>query len=223
MKFYQKADGGVLASAREYDIAAATVISRGQVVCLVEGLVVAAAANGTGRILGIAAENHSGSHDALDPRQNGTKIRVYDAPDAIYRCKAPIVTAAGGSATTVTAATLAAFANDDFNGGYMKLVAKGANSTNTDPIGTVKRIADYAYNATGTVSTFTVESGAAACEGDQFEVFPPIGFKKGNLSSDRDALVLTATANLPMKVVGRLEENGEILMMANAHELGVEE
>ncbi|MBQ7567063.1 MAG: hypothetical protein IJT18_08075 [Oscillospiraceae bacterium] len=223
MKFYQKADGGVLASTREYDIAKTTEIKCGQVVVLTEGLVAAAAANGTTRILGVAAEDHSGAADALNPRSNGTKILVIDAPDAIFRCKAPIMTATGGSATTVTANTLAAFSNDDFNGGYLLLVEKGASSTNTDPIGTIKRITDYSYNSTGTVSTFTVASGATAAEGDKFVVFPPIGFAKGNLSSTRDALVLTATAGIPLKVVGRIEETQEICMMANTHLLGVEE
>lgn len=223
MKLYQKADGGVLKSVREYDIAASTAIKRGQVVKLTEGLVIAASASENGRILGVAMENHSGAADALDPRANGTKILVCDAPDAIFACPVPVVTASGGSATTVTASTLAAFSNDDFNGGYLKLIEKGAGSTNTDPIGTVKRITDYAYNSTGTVSTFTVASGATACSGDKFELYPPRGFAKGNLDSGIEKLILTATAGLPLKVVGRNEDASEIYLMANAHFLGVEE
>ena len=223
MKFYQKADGNVLFSVREYDIAAATAIKAGQVVTLTEGLVTAAIAAQTGKILGVAAEDHSGAADALNPRSNGTKILVLDAPDAIFRCKAPVVAATGGSATTVTASTLGAFSNDDFNGGYLMLVEKAANSTNTDAIGTIKRITDYAYTSSGTVSTFTVASGATAVAGDKYVIFPPVGFAKGNLASTLDALVLTDTASLALKVVGRLEATQEILMMANTHVLGVEE
>lgn len=223
MKPYQKADGGVLASVREYDIAASTAIVRGQIVKLSEGLVVAANVGETGKILGVAAESHSGAADALDTRANGRKILVWDTPDAIFSCAVPIVTASGGSATTVTASTLAAFSNDDFNGGYLKLIKKGASSTNTDEIGTVKRITDYAYNSTGTVSTFTVATGATACEGDVYAIFPPVGFAKGNLDSNKQKLVLTATANLPIKVIGRNEDLNEIFVMANAHALGVEE
>ena len=182
-----------------------------------------------GKILGVAAENHLGAADALNPRANGTKILVWDAPDLIFSCPVPTFTASGGSATTVTASTLAAFSADDFNGGYLKLVKKGSGSTNTDPIGTVKRITDYAYNSTGTVSTFTVDSGATACSGDVYELYPPRCFAKGNLDADGSGnvvgqkLVLTATASLPIKVVGRNEDLSEIYVMANLHALGVEE
>ncbi len=223
MKAFQKADGGALMSIREYDIAASTAISEGQLVKITAGLVVSATASDTGRLLGVAAENHSGAADALDPRANGTKIRVIDCPDAIFECPVPVFTATGGSATTVTANTLGAFANDDFNGGYLKLISKGANSANADPIGTVKRIADYGYNSTGTVSTFTVASGASAGEGDKFELYPPVGFAKGNYDSSIQKLILTATASLTMKVVGRDEDAGVIRMMIAQHVLGGEE
>lgn len=223
MKAFQKADGQVLRSAREYDIAAATAISAGQVVALSEGLVVAAAVNITTQILGVAAESHSGVADAMDPRANGTKIMIFDDPALIFQCPVPVVAATGGSATTMTASTLAAFANDDFNGGYIKLVAKAVNSANTDPIGKIDRIADYAYNSTGTVSTFTKASGGTPSAGDVYEIYPPIGFKKGNLDSGREKLVLTATASLPLKVVGHDRALGLINMMAHLHALGVED
>lgn len=227
MRPYQKAAGGVLSAVREYDIAAGTRILVGQVVKLVEGLVVAAAKNEAGAILGVAAENHLGGADVLNTRAKGTKICVWDAPDAIFACPAPTFTATGGSATTVTTSTLAAFSNDDFNGGYLKLIAKGEGSKNTDPIGSVKRITDYAYNSTGTISTFTVASGAAACTGDVYALFPPVTFAKGNLDSDAEKnvlgqkLVLSATAALPIKVVGRNEDQNEIYVMAKSHVLGV--
>lgn len=223
MKAFQKADGQVLRSAREYDIAYNTAISAGQVVVLSAGLVVAAAAAPTGQILGVAAENHSGVADALDPRANGTKIMVFDDPELIYQCPAPRVAATGGSATTMTASTLAAFSNDDFNGGYMKLVEKAAGSTNTDPIGKIDRIADYAYNSTGTVSTFTKASGGTPYAGDVYEIYPPIGFKKGNLDTNREKLILTATASLALKVVGRDDTLGLVNIMAHLHALGVED
>lgn len=224
MRFYQKADGGVLVSEREYDIAGSTAISKGQVVKLSAGLVAAASATENGKILGVAAENHSGSADALDPRSNGTKIRVIDCPNAIFECSVPTITATGGSAATVTAGTLAAFSADDFNGGYLKLIAKASDSTNTDPIGTVKRIEDYAYNSTGTVSTFTVASGSAACAGDVFELYPPLGFAKGSYDSGIQRLILTSAASaLTMKVVGRSETQGLIRLMPTTHFLGVEE
>ncbi len=224
MKPFQKADGQVLISAREYDIAYNTAVKAGQVVALSEGLVTVAAANITTQILGIAAENHSGVADALDPRANGTKILVYDDPMLIFQCPVPIAAATGGSATTMTASTLAAFSNDDFNGGYIMLVEKAEGSTNTDVVGKVDRITDYAYTSSGTVSTFTKASGGTPYAGDKYAIFPPIGFKKGNLdSTTRDKLVLTATASLPIKVVGMDIERGLVNMMALLHTLGVED
>ena len=223
MKVFQKADGGVLQSGRDYDIGTSTNIGEGQVVALSEGLVIAAIQKQTGKILGIAAENHSGSADALNTRNDGPKIQIWDAPDAIFQCPAPVVAATGGSATTVTASTLGAFSNDDFNGGYLKLVEKAANSTNTDPVGKVYRITDYAYNSTGTVSTFTKASGGAPSAGDKYAVFPPVGFTKGQFDSGKTKLDLTDTCTLAMKVVGRDEDAETVLMMANLHVLGVEE
>jgi hypothetical protein len=219
MKVHQNVDGSVLFSSREYDIASATAITPGEVVCLTEGLVTAAAAGQSAAILGIAAEAHTGVPDALNIRANGTRIRVYDNPGLLMRCAAPQAAATGGTATTVTMTALAAFSADDFNGGFLMLVSKADGSTNTDPIGTVKRITDYAYNATGTVSTFTVASGAVAAAGDVYAIFPPIGFRKGNLTASRDGLTLTATAALALKVAGRI--GGDVIMQAALHALAV--
>ena len=215
MKIHQNVDGGPLFSAREYDIAPGTKVTPGQVVRLVEGLVVPAIAAQTGEILGISAEAHPGTPDAFDPRSNGTKICIYDNPGLLFSCKAPIVTASGGTATTVTATTLGAFANDDFNGGYLTLIEKAPDSTNTEPIGLTKRITDYVYTASGTISTFTVAKGGAASAGDKYALFPPVGFSKGNLNDNADSLVLGATAALAIKVVGRAGLS--LIMMAKSH------
>lgn len=219
MKALQKVDGGTLLSCRVYDIAPTTAIIPGQVVCITEGLVTAAKAAQTGAILGIAAEAHSGVVDALNPRSNGTEILVYDDPDLISACKAPEGVATSGTATTVVIGGLAAFSADDFNGGYLKLISKAEGSTNTDAIGTCKRIVDFAISdGTG---TFTVASGAIASAGDVFAIYPPVGFSKGNLSANGDALVLTATAALAIKVVGR--KGDDIMLMAKKHVLGAGE
>lgn len=220
MNVYQKKDGQVLLSARDYDIAPDTKVMFGQVVCLEAGLVVAAGAAPNGAILGIAAENHSGVEDALDGRSNGPVIRVYDDPDVVMQCAVPVITASGGSATTVTSTGLGAFTDDDFNGGYLKLIEKGANSANPDPIGTIKRITDSAYTANGTVSTLTVASGGAAGNGDKFELYPPIGFAKGNLNAGRTALVLSTIAALSLKVAGHDRARGKINLIAKTHVLG---
>ena len=222
MKFYQKLDGGVLCSAREYDVARSTAIAEGQVVKLSDGLVVPVATPETGAILGVAAESHSGVADALNPRANGARILVIDDPGAVYQCKAPEVAQSDGtaSATTLiaTAATLATFADDDFNGGYVRLVRKAADSTNADPVGRVRRITDF----TAATNTFTLESGGTPCEGDVYAVFPPVGFAKGGLGSAHDTLGLRAATALPMRVVGGDRALGTVWLAAKKHVFAVD-
>lgn len=198
MKFYQKLDGGAHVSAREYAVAADAVIGAGQAVKLSGGLVVSAAAAETGALLGVAAENHSGSADPLNPRADGDTLLVVDDPSAVYQCAAPRVTVTGGTSTTLTASGIAAFADDDFNGGFVKLVSKAAGSTNTDVPGTERAITDFAASG----KCFTLAAGGTPCAGDVYEVFPPVGFAKGNLDASRAGIVLTATASLPLRVTG---------------------
>jgi len=217
MKLVQKFDGGANVSIREYDIATSTEIKKGQVVKLTEGLVVLATASETSAILGVAAENHSGAADALDPRSNGTKILVIDAPDAVFACPVPTFEATGGSATTITTDDLGAYANDDFNGGYVKLVEKASGSTNTDKIGAVKRITDYSYASSGTVSTFTVASGGTANSGDKYELYPAVGLAKFALDSNIQKIICTGVSATVLKVVGRNEDTSEILVKAASH------
>lgn len=214
MKVFQNLDGGTFVSAREYDIAEGTVISEGQVVDLASGLVVAHAAAGTGAVLGVAAEYHSGAADALNPRANGKKILVYDAPHQVFVCAAPQFEASGGTATTVKSAV--AGVASLYVGGYLKLVKKAAGSANTDPEGTVSRIT--AFDGAG---VFTKESGGTPSAGDVYALFPPIGFEGGNLDAGGTKIVVTATANIPLRVIGRLEDSQEIMVIPAKHVLGV--
>ena len=216
MNVFQNALGHVISSIREYPIAYNTAIKVGQIVKISGGLVVLAVAGETGAILGIAMENHSGVADCLDPRSNGTSILVCDDPAVISECKAPQLTASGGSSTTVVG-TIAGAA-DVYNGGYLKLVAKAAGSTNTDEIGTIKQIADFATSEG--VGTFTVASGGAANSGDVYEVYPPLGFQGGNFDSAISGLVLSSTAAISAKVVGHDTKFGKLRMMFTKHFLG---
>ena len=217
MKFYQKLDGGAHISAREYNVAPDADIREGSLVKLSGGMVVAAAAAETGALLGVAAENHSGSADALDPRADGGKLLVVDDPAAVYQCAAPCVTATGGTAATLVAAGIAAFADDDFNGGSVKLVSKAADSANTDAVGTVRAITDFAASD----KTFTL-SGGAPSAGDVYAVFPPVGFAKGGLNAGRDGIVLIAAASLPLRVIGADEAFNKINVMVKKHVFAVD-
>lgn len=217
MNCYQKIDGAVLKSAREYDIAPDTQIKAGQVVKLTAGLVVAAAAGETGALLGVAAEQHTGADDALNPRSHGKKIMVWDDPDLVMQCRAPEIEVTSGTATTIVASGIATFANDDFNGGYVKLISKAEDSTNTDEIGHVRRITDFV----AADKSFTLEDGGTPAAGDVYAVFPPIGFAKGNLNDTRTGLVLTATASLSLKVMGHDHDLGKINLIPGKHVFAV--
>lgn len=205
MRQIEDVTGAVLHSEREYDIAPETAVVIGQVVKLAGGLVVPAAAAETGAILGYAAESHSGKADALNPRADGKRILVQDAPTAVAVCPAPVLKATGGTETTIKA-TAAAFSANAFQGGYVK-----------GPDGHMRAITASAVDS-GTL-TLTVESGETPEVGDEYVIFPPIGFAAGNLSADGTKLVLGATAALPIQVVGRNEGDNTIRVMAVKHQL----
>ena len=210
MKPINNASGGVILSVRPYPIEAATSIEEGQVVKLSGGKVVAAAAAESGAILGIAVENHFGVADALNHRANGVEILVADGPDLLFECAAPVVTATGGSSTTVVTTGLGDFTAEDMTGGKIQLVKPAAESTNVDGVGTAKAIANFSGG------TFTVPEGmGVAANGDQFAIYPPIGFAKGNITPA--GLSLAATDALSIKVVGHDLHRKKLLLKATKH------
>lgn len=200
----------------EYDVAASAVLRRGQVVVLTNGKAAAAGASQSGAILGVCLENHTGEASLLDPRADGTRVRVADGPATIYACPAPVVIATGGSTTTVVDTALAAFADDAFNTGKLKLVSRAASSTNSGAPGTVYGISDYA----GSSKTFTLDQtlAGAVTAGDRYEVYPPIGASLGALDADGEKLTLnTAASDFVLKVVGHDVARGRIYVMAKLH------
>ena len=210
------ASGSAITGQKEYDIATGTVVQEGAFVKLTAGKVVAAVVADTGTLLGVAAERHSGAADALNLRSNGLKIKVNDSPDAVFETTPPRATATSGSTTTMAATGLAAFADSDFIGGYIKLVSKVAASTNTDAIGTV-------YPVTGSTAatklfTFTQTAGGAVTAGDIFEIYPPIGFAKGNLDATFSKYDLTATASISVRTSGSDTDKGIVYTMINLHQ-----
>lgn len=218
----QNADGGsVLQTARNYPIDAATVIDAGAVVKLSGGKVVLAAAAETGGILGVAAEFHSGTEDALNLRANGEWIRVCDNPTLIFECAAPMIKAASGSATTIVPATGdvdASAADDAFNNAVLVLRRKAASSTNTDAVGTQIVVTDYAK--TGTV--MTKASGGVPGAGDVYQVYPVIGAAIGGVASLGDkrlGITLKTVGATKLRCIGHDYERGAIKLMAIGHAL----
>ena len=218
MRPIQNAGGHVGLTARSYPIAAATAVSKGQVVKLSGALVVTAAANETGAVLGVAAENHPGTADVLDPRANGTEILVWDSPELISECPVSVIAAASGSATTVVPASgdvASAVADDGYNGGVLVLIAKAANSANTDPVG--KRIPITDYTKSGTV--IAKASGGTPSAGDRYELYPAVGSTICGLDSGRQNLVVSATGASAMRVIGHDYDRHMIRCMAVKHAL----
>ena len=200
----------------EYEIATGTVIALNQVVKLTSNKVVVGLVGETSPILGTAAEAHSGAADTLNPRSTGLRIKVYDSPNQVFECAAPKSTATGGSTTTFVDSTVSGFADSDFVGGKLKLISKVAASTNLDPIGTVYDIT----GSTAATGTFTFAATTALVAGDVCQVFPPAGFAKGNLDTGISKLVLTASAALPLEIVGYDTARGVIRHKASLHQLG---
>jgi hypothetical protein len=162
---------------KEYDIAAGTVIEKGEVVKLVDGLVVAVGdTDQDDPYLGVATEDHTGVSDTMNPRSNATRIYVYDSPTAVFKCKPnQLLTAASGSTTTAVDSAFGTIANSKFNGGYLKVIS-AANI----PAGKVFRITAFAT----TTGTFTAAFGATVAAGDKFLVFPPVLSFGWDLNSD---------------------------------------
>ena len=197
MRYISDITGGINPVIREFPIASATAIKEGQFVQLTGNLIVACAVGVETAFLGVAVENHSGAADGLNIRSNGTKIYVACAPTQILEGSAPRITVTTGGTTTFIASAIATFVDDDFNGGFVKLVAKGASSTNPNPVGTIIPVVDF----TASTKTFTIATTVISV-GDIFEVYAPIGFIKGNLNATITNVVLTANNNLPIGVVG---------------------
>ena len=219
MRPIQNAGGHVGLTARNYPIAAGTAISAGQVVKLTNALVVAASANETGAILGIAAENHPGVYDALNVRADGPEILVYDNPELIFECPVSLITAASGTETTIVPAAgnvAAGVADDGYNNSVLVLKAKAADSANTDPIGA--RIVVTDYTKSGTV--ITKASGGVPSAGDVYEMYPALGSKICGLDAERAHLVVSATGATALQVVGHDYARHMIRCMALKHALG---
>lgn len=207
-----------------YEIATDTAIVEGQAVTLTNGKITAQAVDGTGAILGAAAQSHSGSSSSYHPSDYSLGISVYDDPNQIFEMAPVEVTATSGTTTTIvsTSAFVAesgsdTLVDDDFIGGYAKLIEKDDASTNTDEVGTIYAISD---SDAGDKSLTIAEAGGAVTAGDVFYLFPPIGFAKGNLNTARTDIVLTASAAIPFKVVGHDLKRNKVLVKAKLHILG---
>lgn len=168
---------------RIHPIASATAIEQGEVVQKSSGLIIATAdQDQDDPVFGVSAEGHDGSTSG---RNSGTEIKIFDSPDDVfaYTPKAVACTATGGSTTTIEDSSLAGFAaNDELNGGYVKIISCAADSSLN---GKVVSISDYV--ASGGVITLSETLSGAIASGDTFYLCPgkiAIGNHAHDLNSD---------------------------------------
>ncbi len=211
---------------REFDIAAATAIELGEVVKLdlATGYVVAVGdVDQDDPYLGVAAEAHTGAADTLNPRSNGTKIKVYCSPTAIFKCKPAIIsTCDSGTATNWVDGELVAgtgFADDSFSGGYIKLTEKAAASTLTIPVGWIGRIKDFTV-AAGTVIMETSALTGAASAGDKALILPPFASYGWDLNSDGTNIDLKAKGGESITIIDVDPVTEYVYFRFRLHQLG---
>jgi hypothetical protein len=170
------------ATPREYPIADATVIEKGEIVTLSTAGLVTAIGNvdQDDPVLGVAAHAHANG--------DGLTIKVYDHPDDIFQIYSTnLLTATGGSTTTfvvdgMKSGTIAAHVDDFFNGSKIRIVSCAANSALN---GKDVPVTDF----TAATGTFTLGEtlSAALAAGDTAYLVPGPGTKTSshwNLTAD---------------------------------------
>ena len=142
MKFSFNASGANAPLIREYDITPTFAVKEGEALGIADSIAVKA--DDGDHLLGVCAEEHTGVHDELNPRADGSKIRVNIAPHAVYETALPKVAAKSGGATTLVVDSAGLSAS--VASGRAVLVAKAATSANTDEVGSARRISACAVS-----------------------------------------------------------------------------
>ena len=167
-------------------------IKRGQTVSLVDGM---AEASSTAPFIGVAAADHSGKPDPLNPGSDAVYIPVIVSPDAVYECDPQYITfTSGGTATTaiVTGSALASTPTADLIGSRIVCVSKGALSANKDGIGAIRAVTNYA-DATKTLS---VEAGGVIGDGDVYAFIPKLNFGRMSMDAGCESPVISSTSSI---------------------------
>lgn len=201
MDYYMNSAGISTACIREYETNCTENLKKGTILTLSEGKAKKASSSDT--VLGVLAADYYAEKDELIPASGTKRMKVTVTSAAIYRTE-PQTTkiAQAGTETTITPAgvTLPSAANA-LKGGYVKLISKAAGSSNTDHVGTVRKI------TASTSSLLTVEAGGKAAIGDVYAILPPAGFDCLALNEDADGFVISAAAGNMAKVAVCLPEN----------------
>lgn len=198
---------------KEFPIAAATAIEKGEIVKLSAGFVVAIGdADQDDPYLGVSCEAHDGSTSG---RQSGTVIKVYCSPTAVFKVKPPSVVADSGNTTTIVDASYGTIGNDEMNGGALKLVSLGTSSTLTLAPGKVVTVTDFATSS----GTFTGVFTGGTTVGDTYKLFPPVGAHSFDLNSDGTNFDFNTTGGESLMIVGNDFVNEWIFFKLRLHQL----
>jgi hypothetical protein len=199
---------------KEFPIAAATAVVKGSIVRLSGGFVDNVDADQDDPYLGVAAEAHDGSTAG---RQSGTVIKVYCSPTAVFKVKNKYeVVADSGNATTLVDASYGTAGDDQFNGGVLKLSAKGTGSTLTLPVGKLVAVTDFATTTGTFTGTFTGNTTA----GDTYLVFPPVGSYCWDVDAAADDFDFNTTGGESLIIVENDMVNDYIMFKFRLHQFG---
>jgi len=195
---------------KAFPIATGTVVEKGEVVLFSEGkIIVAPDQDQDDPYVGCAAEGHDGSTAGRDV---GTEILVNCSPTAVFKCTPNITTTAdSGNTTTWVDAEAKLTADNDFNGGWLKLKTTSALTVGIDkPIA----ITDFTQ-ATG---TFTGVFTGGVTAGDTAIMLPPINSFGWDLNSDGTNLDIKANGGQSIKIVDVDLDTEEVFFMFRLHQ-----
>ena len=169
MDYSMNSAGICTACIREYELGANENMPKGTVVALENGKAVKA--DNDSCVLGITSADYKAQKDELVPGSGSGRVKVTVSPGTMCKMDHPCFTVAeAGSKTSIKVSGIeTATAANAFAGGYIKLVYKPENSTNTDAVGCVRKI------TASSGSTLTVENGGAAFAGDKYAIILPAG------------------------------------------------
>ena len=195
---------------KEFDVADATAIKKGELVRLSAGYLVAGGADYTTPYLGVAAQDKAASDGQL-------RLPVYCSPTAVFKAD-PISTVVSGSPSSTVwtdSVNLLNSTADAANGGKLKITDKADAATGTFPVGKIVPIVDSATN------TLTGASGAFpgnTTVGDTALFFPPISALGATATATNGTgLVWAATTGTAIRVVDHDLDGNKVLVQLKLH------
>lgn len=196
MKFAYCYAGGNIPAIKEFNIEKNANVEAGEVVCANGGVIDGTVKGGVA--LGVCEETHTGSYDMLNARNDGTKVRV-NITDGVYETDATKLTATTEGTETIFVCASEGL-SESVEGACLVLIEKAPNSTNTDKIGTVRKVSACAISSEA--ATLTIENGGAAFKGDVYALIPALGASLVLDSTKKTYSYVNSDTDVTLKCVG---------------------